>query len=142
MTLMTVYADDICLLSPSASGMRELLRICSEFAASHQVRLNPAKSVYLAAGQPTRRDAPCFELDGVPLTRVHAVKYLGYALVFLRSERLAVDAGPLLRAFFGAANAIATIPGAGISALRVRLLAAYASPFADMLLMLAEHLPP
>ena len=139
---VTVYADDICLLSPSASGMRELLRICSEFAASHQVRLNPAKSVYLAAGQPTRRDAPCFELDGVPLTRVHAVKYLGYALVFLRSGRLVVDAGPLLRAFFGAANAIATIPGAGISALRVRLLAAYASPFADMLLMLAEHLPP
>jgi hypothetical protein len=136
------YADDICLLSPTAAGMRGLLSICSEFAASHQVRLNPAKSVYLAVGRPTDCDAPQFLLDGVPLARVLTVKHLGYTLTFARAGRLVVDSGPLLRAFFGAANAIAAIPGAGAGALRVRLLAVYASPFADMLLMVAEHLPP
>ena len=139
---VNTYADDICLLSPTAFGMRGLLRICAEFAVSHQVRLNPAKSVYLAVGKPTGRDPPRFELDEVPLARVRAVKYLGYALVVERSGRLIVDAGPLLRSFFGAANAIAAIPGAGAGALRVRLLAAYATPFTDMLFMLAEHLPP
>lgn len=139
---VSAYADDICLLSPTASGMQLLLNICDSFAVSHQVRLNPAKSAYLFAGWLSGVVAPCLKLAGLALGRTYAAKYLGYSLVFALSGRLFVDAGPLLRAFFCAANSIAAIPGAGAGALRVRLLAAYATPFSDMLLMVAEHLPP
>ena len=39
-----VYADDIVLLSPTASGMRSLLRLCDTFASDFSVVFNAAKS--------------------------------------------------------------------------------------------------
>jgi len=39
-----VYADDIVLLSPTASGMRTLLHVCDVFANDFSVVFNAAKS--------------------------------------------------------------------------------------------------
>ena len=39
-----MYADDLVLLSPSVTGLRELLRVCEEFSNSHDVVFNSRKS--------------------------------------------------------------------------------------------------
>ena len=40
------YADDLCLISLSSSGMQQLLHICNEYAAEHQLICNGAKSFF------------------------------------------------------------------------------------------------
>ena len=35
-----VYVDDLVLLSPSATGLRELLRACKKYSKEHAIGLN------------------------------------------------------------------------------------------------------
>ena len=44
------YADDIILLCPSLEGMREMVKICEDYAAIHNILFNGKKSVYLIFG--------------------------------------------------------------------------------------------
>ena len=37
------YADDLCLISLSSSGMQQLLHICNGYAAEHQLIYNGSK---------------------------------------------------------------------------------------------------
>ena len=41
------YADDLCLINLSSSGMQQLLHICNEYAAEHQLMYNGSKSFSL-----------------------------------------------------------------------------------------------
>ena len=41
------YADDLCLIRLSSSGMQQLLHICNEYAAEHQLIYNGSKSFSL-----------------------------------------------------------------------------------------------
>ena len=40
-----LYADDICLLAPSASAMQSLLDICYKYGIDNDILFNPIKSV-------------------------------------------------------------------------------------------------
>ena len=40
-----MYADDICLLAPTASAMQHLLNVCYDYGVEHDIVLNPTKSV-------------------------------------------------------------------------------------------------
>ena len=44
------YADNIILLCPSLQGMREMLKICEEYAATHSILFNGKKSKYFVFG--------------------------------------------------------------------------------------------
>ena len=41
------YADDLCRISLSSSGMQQLLHICNKYAAEHQLLCNGSKSFAL-----------------------------------------------------------------------------------------------
>ena len=41
------FADDLCLISLSSSGMQQLLHICNKYAAEHQLLYNGSKSFSL-----------------------------------------------------------------------------------------------
>ena len=41
------YADDVVFLSPSASGIRLMLRVCEDFASSHSLLFNPFKIMFI-----------------------------------------------------------------------------------------------
>ena len=45
------YADDIMLLSPSVSGLQNMLDCCSEFASTYNVKFNPSKSKCITFSQ-------------------------------------------------------------------------------------------
>ena len=40
-----MYADDICLLAPSAIGLQRLLDVCFDFSIRNYIMFNPIKSV-------------------------------------------------------------------------------------------------
>ena len=40
-----LYADDLCIVSLSSAGLRNLLSICDKYCASHSITFNVKKSV-------------------------------------------------------------------------------------------------
>ena len=42
-----MYADDICLLAPTAIAMQQLLDICNDYGVANDITFKPLKSVYL-----------------------------------------------------------------------------------------------
>ena len=49
------YADDLVLLAPTPSAMRQLLRICDEYAYEFSIKFNAKKSKWLAIVSKKRR---------------------------------------------------------------------------------------
>ena len=74
-----MYADDLVIFSPSASGLRDLLSICSKYGVSHDIKYNPKKSVCMIVRGHNRvsEAKPVFLLNEVRLECVDTVKYLG-----------------------------------------------------------------
>ena len=50
-TGIIMYADDIILLSPTLSGLRELLNQCISYSEKHGLAMNPEKTEFLISGR-------------------------------------------------------------------------------------------
>ena len=75
-----LYADDMCLLSPSAHGLSELLNQCERIASSLSIVYNTRKTQCMLF-LPTRYKnlcAPTTTLYDEPLAYAKKVKYLGH----------------------------------------------------------------
>ena len=81
-----MYADDLVLLSPSATGLRELLCACDEFSISHDVvyrgGANSKKSSVLIWRNKAMAHAalPVFTVNGSRIGESDKVKYLGHII--------------------------------------------------------------
>ena len=77
-----MYADDLVLLSPSATGLRELLCACQEFSISHDVVYNSKKSSVLICRNKAMAHAvpPVFTVNGNIIGESDKVKYLGHII--------------------------------------------------------------
>ena len=76
-----MYADDICLLSPSALGLQKLLNVCYSFSQCKDIVFNSLKSVYIVF-RPKRYKlwCPTVSLHSDKLNRIPEPEYLGYLL--------------------------------------------------------------
>ena len=71
------YADDICLLAPSASGMRKMLRICENFAEQFHVLFNASKSALIVhSSNRQTHDNVEMNLSGEAIPQVTSSKHL------------------------------------------------------------------
>jgi hypothetical protein len=74
------YADDMVLLSPSVSGLRQLVKTCEAYAKQHGLKYNDKKSEFMvfkgSCKQPGQ--VPPVYLNGSQLRRVTHFKYLGH----------------------------------------------------------------
>jgi len=79
-----LYADDIALLSASAScyGLQKLVDICTCYGAIWGITFNPLKSELITLGG-YNRSSCAISLDGNPIPWVTKVKYLGVRLLGL-----------------------------------------------------------
>ena len=77
-----MYADDLVLLSPSATGLRELLCACEEFSISHDVVYNSKKSSVLICRNKAMDHAapPVFTVNGSIIGESDKVKYLDHII--------------------------------------------------------------
>ena len=75
-----MYADDVVLMSPSASGLQSLISICEQYANDHDIIYNTSKTVTMCT-VPRRyklNNLPKFHLCGRELNSVNEYKYLGH----------------------------------------------------------------
>nr|XP_049695206.1 uncharacterized protein LOC110375746 [Helicoverpa armigera] len=75
------YADDMVLLGPTAGAIRDMLKVCETYAASHGLTYNVTKSefvVFKAAGRYPDSVPDVIKLNGLSLNRVSKFKYLGH----------------------------------------------------------------
>ena len=77
-----MYADELVLLSPSTTGLRELLCACEEFSISHDVVFNSKKGSLLICRNKAMAHAapPVFTVNGSIIGESDKVKYLGHII--------------------------------------------------------------
>ena len=81
------YADDLCLISLSSSGMQHLLNICNEYATTQKLLYNGSKSFSLCFKKNTLKvSAPSFYLDQMKIPTVKQCRYLGITISTLNSD--------------------------------------------------------
>ena len=72
------YADDICILAPSAMGLQTLIDICVAYGIDHDIIYNPLKTKCVAIlPQGYKLSIPTVSLNGNVLEYVPTMKYLG-----------------------------------------------------------------
>ena len=73
------FSDDICVFSPSISGLQCLLNICGDYAAEHEIIFNCNKTIgFLFCPKKYKQPAPSnVFLNGVRVQFLNQVKYLG-----------------------------------------------------------------
>ena len=74
-----MFADDICVFSPSINGLQCLLNICGDYAAEHEITFNCNKTIgVLFFPKKYKQPAPSnVFLNGVRVQFLDQVKYLG-----------------------------------------------------------------
>ena len=77
-----VYADDLVLISPSATGMKELLCACEVYSLEHAIIYNSKKSTVLVCRNKAMRHAVChsFIVNSDVIPESDKVKYLGHII--------------------------------------------------------------
>ena len=76
------YADDLCLISLSSSGMQHLLNICKEYAFTHKLLYNGSKSFALYFKKNTLKvDSSSFYLNQIKIPTVDQCRYLGITIL-------------------------------------------------------------
>ena len=77
-----MYADDLVLISPSATGMKELLCACEVYSLEHAIVYNSKKSTVLVCRNKAMRHAvrPSFIVNGDVIPETDKVKYLGHII--------------------------------------------------------------
>ena len=84
----TAYADDLVLLAPTRSSMKEMLRVCERYALDHNISFstdeNPTKSktkiVYMCGNMKSRAYPAPLKLNGRNLPFVPTAVHLGHTL--------------------------------------------------------------
>ena len=73
-----MYADDLCLLAPSAKLLQCLINICSKYASDHDIVYNVKKAVCMLvkSNKFNLTNLPCIKLGKTQLKYVTEYKYL------------------------------------------------------------------
>ena len=83
-----MYADDIVLLSPSATGHSLLLQVCGKYGLEHDIRFNSKKSAVIIFRNSFVKDFsyPSFVMNGESIEEVPFVKYLGHVITDIKDD--------------------------------------------------------
>ena len=73
-----MYADNLVILSPSVSGLSELIQVCGLYGLKHDIKYNYKKSAMLICKSKYIKnvDVPSFKINGETMLEVDNVKYL------------------------------------------------------------------
>ena len=99
-----MYADDMCLLAPSAKALQILIDECTRYAIQHDIVYNTKKSVCMLVKSKKfdLRMRPCIKLDNNRLQYVTSYKYLGCLLTETLCDN--DDVSKTLRGIYARAN--------------------------------------
>ena len=106
-----MYADDLVILSPSLSGLSELMQVCGSYGMNHGIKYNSKKSAVLVYKSKCMKnfDVPSFKIIGETIKEVDHVKYLGHFIsntlqddkdILRQCRQLCARGNMLLRTFY------------------------------------------
>ena len=72
------YADDIILICPSVTALKEMIKICENYAKDHNILFNGKKSKYLVFGN--YKYSPTIKVNDEPVPRCDSAIHLGHLL--------------------------------------------------------------
>ena len=99
-----LYADDLCLVSLSSSGMQHLHSICKEYASTHKLLYNGSKSFALCFKKNTLKVSfPSFYLDPMKIPIVDQCRYLG---ITISTNNTDVDLKKQMRKLYANVNSL------------------------------------
>ena len=100
-----MYADDICVMAPSAIALQKLLDVCYEYGITNDLIYNPLNSVCMVF-KPRRFKlyCPTVAIGDECLKYVDSFKYLGF--VFSENKKDDADMLRQLRSLYAKANRI------------------------------------
>ena len=75
--LGTLMNDDIALVAPSLSSLKQMMKICEQFAESHSITFNPTKTKLLCFNMKPESVLPPIYLNGEKVSIVEHEKHLG-----------------------------------------------------------------
>ena len=73
------YADDLCLLAPTAMAQQQTINICYDYGAEHDIVFNAKKCVVFIPKR-YKLSCPTASLAGTVIQNLNSVKYLGITL--------------------------------------------------------------
>lgn len=78
---MFFYADDLCLIAPTAIALQKLIDICSNYGIQHDIVYNPSKSVCMVF-KPNgyKLHCPPVRLNNECIEYASSVRYLGVTI--------------------------------------------------------------
>ena len=95
-------ADDLCLISFSCSGMQQLLHICNEYAAVHQLIYNGSKSFSLCFKRKDLKiSSLTYFLDQTKIQLVEQCRYFGTTISIKNTD---LDLKRQMRKMYANAN--------------------------------------
>lgn len=103
--IMFFYADDLCLMAPSPSGLQNLINLCSDFGTSNCILFNPLKSMYLVfKPKGFKLSIPPVFLYNDVIPYCERIRYLGFMLADSLSDD--IDITKQLRTLYMRANSL------------------------------------
>ena len=99
-----LYADDICIVSLSSSGLQQLLNICHDYCELHDLTFNAKKSMcmYFSIDMNKHCGLPVIYLGNSVCQFLKEVKYLG--VMIHSSMKTTIDVARQTRKFYMQAN--------------------------------------
>ena len=70
------YADDVALVAPSLSSLKQMIKICEQFAESHSITFNPSKTKFLCFNMKLESTVPPIYLNRERVSIVEHEKHL------------------------------------------------------------------
>jgi hypothetical protein len=99
------YADDLCILSPTISGLKDMLYVCEDYGREYDVMYNPKKTKYMKFTMNDSVDnAVRVTLCGQTLEWVKSIKYLGNWISYNLKEN--VEMNNKICSFFSNVNSL------------------------------------
>ena len=99
-----IYADDLCVISLSSSGLQSLLNICTEYCQLHDLTFNAKKSVCMFFRSSVNKQCGLSDIfiSGSICAFSNEVKYLG--VMINSSFKTTIDVQRQTRNFYARAN--------------------------------------
>ena len=100
------FADDICLISATNTGLRTLVEITEKLAVEQQVKLSPEKSKRIVCGPAKRLNPAIVAFGGDVVNQVKSLRYLGFELEVNNRGVLSVVVNCTLKKLYCSAKVI------------------------------------
>ena len=114
-----MFADDLCLITPTRESMQQMLDVCREYCSEFNLSFNAKKSKTMLFGN-QRNSVKPLSLDGTTIDIVSEWRYLGTTIV--AGKELSFSARSELRSFYCSVNSLLSAQRMPNEAVQMNLL--------------------